>query len=110
MKPIKTRYANRILGAPDGWNVLKYSPCIGLPLIQTKIGPGDGEVQFHSIWKTSWRERFLILFGCPITLGINGSYHPPISLHVSFRTEKPADAWNPEHDVEDNKAPIKAVT
>jgi hypothetical protein len=110
MKPIKTRYTNRILGAPDGWNVLRYSPCVGLPLIQTKTGPGDGEVQYHSTWKTTWRERFLILLGCPVTLGVNGVFHPPVSISVAFRNDKPAEPWNPEHDVEDDKTPIKAVS
>lgn len=110
MKPIKTRHTNRILGAPDGWNVLKYSPCVGLPLIQTKTGPGDSEVQYHSHWKTSWRERLLILLGRPITLGINGSVHPPVSLYVTLRNEKPAEPWNPEHDIEDDKIPMKVVS
>jgi hypothetical protein len=110
MKPIKTRHTNRILGAPDGWNVLKHSPCIGLPVIQTKTGPGDSELQFQSIWETSWRERFLILLGSPITLGINSSFHPPVSLYVTFGNEEPPEPWNPEHDVEDKKKAIKVVT
>jgi hypothetical protein len=108
MKPIKTRYTNRILGAPDGWNVLQHGPCIGLPVIQTKTGPGDSEVQFHSIWKTSWRERILILLGRPITLGINSNFHPPVSLHVTFGNGTPAKAWNPEHDFTENTS-LKAV-
>ena len=110
MKPIKTRYTNRILGAPDGWNVLKYSPCIGLPVNQTKTGPGDSELQFHSTWQTSWRERLLILLGGPIVLGINSSFHPPVSLYVTFGSEEPPEPYNPEHDVEDMKKSIKAVT
>jgi hypothetical protein len=110
MKPIKTRHTNRILGAPDGWNILKHSPCIGLPVVQTKTGPGDSEIQFHSIWKASWRDRFLILLGRPITLGINSNFHPPVSLHVTFRNSAPAEAWNPEHDAAENKTPIKAVS
>jgi hypothetical protein len=110
MKPIKTRHTNRIIGAPDGWNILKHSPCIGLPVTQTKTGPGDSEMQFHSTWKTSWRDRFLILLGSSITLGINSNFHPPVSLYVTLGNGKPAEAWNPEHDVTDKKTPIKAVT
>jgi hypothetical protein len=112
MKPIKTRHTNRILGAPDGWNVLKNSPCIGLPVAQTKTGPGDSELQYQSIWETSWRERLLILLGSPITLGINSSFHPPVSLYVTFGLEEPPEPWNPEHEqeVEDKKKAIKVVT
>jgi hypothetical protein len=108
MRPIKTRYTNRIIGAPDGWNVLKHSPCIGLPVTQTKTGPADSEMQFHSTWKTSWLDRFLILLGRPITLGINSNFHPPVSLHVTFENGTPAEAR--EHDVTNKKTSIKAAT
>jgi hypothetical protein len=108
MKPIKTRYTNGIIGAPDGWNVLEHSPCLGLPVTQTRTGPGDSEMRFQSTWKTSWRDRFFILLGRPITLGINSNFHPPVSLQVTFEDGTPAEAL--EHDVNDEKTPIKAVT
>jgi len=108
MNPLRTRHTDRVLGAPEGWNVLKHSPCIGLPVTQTKSGPSDSELQFHSIWGTSWRERFFILLGSPITLAINSSFHPPVSLYVTYGNEEPPEPRNPEH-VEDKKKPMKVV-
>jgi hypothetical protein len=50
------------------------------------------------------------LLGSPIRLGINSSFHPPVSLYVTFGSEEPSEPWNPEHDVEEKKKAIKVVT
>lgn len=73
MKPIN-RKADRILGAPEGWDEKTQGPCDGLPI---RIVDGHGLISY---WKASWKERILILFGRPVRFTLYGYSHPPIAL------------------------------
>ena len=74
MTPIKNKFTNEILGAPQGWNELKNGPCVGLPVLRTE------DPYVYSWWSTTWRERFAILCGRPIRLCVVGASTPPVSL------------------------------
>lgn len=77
MTPIKTDRTNTVLGAPQGWNEMRHGPCIGLPVVATE------DPYLYSYWRTTWRERWAILFGRPIRLCVAGSTHPPVSLDTT---------------------------
>lgn len=77
MTPINTKHTNLILGAPQGWDVVKHGVCVGLPILKTE------DPYMYSWWKVSFKDRFKILFGRPIRLCIVGNAHPPIALQVT---------------------------
>lgn len=70
MIPIHFKESNRVLkGNPDGVEPLR---------IWT-----DGDVCI-SKWKISWKERFKILFGNPVYLGIkSGETQPPVWIELT---------------------------
>ena len=75
MKPVKMSHTTRILGAPPFWEEATDGKCEGLP-----ISDGDGFIAAY--WQTSWRERLLILLGCPVRVSIAGRTTYPLSLDV----------------------------
>ncbi len=71
MRPIKTKTTTRVLRAP--MDLVEKFPCEDLP-----VAEGDGIMA--SYWRTTWRERFAILFGRPVRLVLNADRHPPVYL------------------------------
>jgi len=87
MEPIKFEGMTRIIGEAQGY--------LGLPLQDTTINDsvtGPGTPVMLSLWKPSEAERQAIADGCPITLSINGTQHPPAMLSVSDLTPADEDA------------------
>jgi hypothetical protein len=72
MKPIN-RKADKILGAPVGWESDRFGECAGLPVRMAEHG-------FISYWKPSIRERLAILFGRPVRLSTFSFSHPAVAL------------------------------
>jgi len=79
MKPISNDLTNHTLGKPQNWDDAKHGPCGGLPVCAFTE---DGLPQFYSWWRTTWRERLLILCGRPLRLGLTSRAHPPVSLDL----------------------------
>lgn len=74
MKPIKTKYTNKIFKAPKRWNK-EQGECLDLPVYSSP------PYQI-SWWKPSLKERFKILFGRNIRLSIIGESHPPVNIEI----------------------------
>jgi hypothetical protein len=76
VKAIDTQLTNLVLGQPPDWNVEKYGKCVGLPVC-------DSDGMLFSWWRTTWKERLLILLGRPVRLCLVSRKHPPVSLDVT---------------------------
>jgi hypothetical protein len=76
VKAHSTSSTTAILGAPHDWDETANGTCEGLPITQSDFG-----VMF-SYWRPTWRERFALIFGRSLRLGIFGRGHPPVSLDL----------------------------
>lgn len=78
MKPVNFPGTNLILGKPRNWNDEINGPCESLAVYT------DGSTCL-SIWKPSWRDRLLILFGGKISLAcFTGSTQPPVWIAATW--------------------------
>lgn len=84
MNPIDFPEAQKVLGAPPGWDEELNGPCVGLPV--TIIGD-----TCFSVWEPTPEERAEIAAGANILLGVvSGQSQPPVSLTLyPKREEKP---------------------
>lgn len=80
MKPIVTRTTNAVLTEPVQWDKDNLGSCKDLP-----VSRHGGVV--YSYWSLSWRERWQILRGLPVRIGLVGSTQPPITVEISPRED-----------------------
>lgn len=72
----------RSLGAPLGWDHSKVH-CGSLSICDTQVG---GYAKMESVWEPEGFEAARLALGeASIRLGVIGTVHPPVSMHVQIK-------------------------